>query len=120
MEPVDALRDGMAKGRRRVLWRLCLGAVAALGVLPAAATAQTRGPAAAEALFKEGRAASERRDYDVACAKFRESERMDPAPGTLLNLAECEENRNNLATAWALFEELAQRLPPHHERAGIV
>ncbi|NOU28880.1 MAG: hypothetical protein HOO96_13330, partial [Polyangiaceae bacterium] len=45
----------------------------------------------AETLFREGRKALEAGDYAVACAKFAESQRIEPAPGTLLNLAGCEE-----------------------------
>ena len=60
-------------------------------------------PPAAAALFDEGRAALQRRDWDFACAKFAASERLDPAIGTQFNLANCEEERGRLATAWVMF-----------------
>lgn len=61
----------------------------------------------AEALFDEGRNLFEARDYDKACAKFKESQRLDPATGTLLNLAMCYEKAGRLATAWSTWREAA-------------
>src|SRR5882724_10827634 len=79
----------------------------------------TRDPAAAEELFRQGRAASEKRDFNTACAKFRESNRLDPAVGTVFNIADCEEKLGRLATAWTLFQEVVQRLPPADNRRAI-
>ena len=76
-------------------------------------------PAAADELFREGRAAAEKRDYLTACAKFRESNRLDPAVGTLFNIADCEDKLGRLATAWTLFQEVAQRLPNDDDRRAI-
>jgi hypothetical protein len=59
--------------------------------------------AAAEALFIEGKKELDAGHYDIACAKLRESDRLDPAVGTKLNLADCERKRGRVATAWALF-----------------
>ena len=70
------------------------------GSPPAPAMADTRDPAAAEALFEAGRQAATRGDWTTACPKFAESQRLDPAPGTLLNLADCEEHLGHLASAW--------------------
>lgn len=55
------------------------------------AIAQAESSSTAETLFREGREAVKRGDYAVACPKFEESQRLDPANGTLLNLALCEE-----------------------------
>ena len=88
---------------------------------PARAQAQQ---AAADALFDSARAAMAKGALDEACEKFHESDLLDPAPGTELNLADCEEKRGRLASAWVLFrtgeEKLAEndeRLPVAHARA---
>lgn len=52
----------------------------------------------------------ETKDYDVACEKFRESQRLDPAAGTQFNLANCEEQRGKLATAWELYRAVIEQL----------
>jgi len=85
----------------------------------AARAEDTRDPAAAEALFRQGRAASEKQDFKTACAKFRESNRLDPAVGTVFNIADCEEKLGRLATSWTLFQEVVQRLPPADNRRAI-
>jgi hypothetical protein len=59
--------------------------------------------AGAEVLFQEGRRLMEAKDYAGACAKFEASQRAAPAVGTLLNLAECFEKRNMVASAWLTF-----------------
>ena len=59
--------------------------------------------AAAEALFNQAHAAMSAHDYDTACQRFAESNRLDPAVGTLLNLGVCEAARGRVATAWELF-----------------
>jgi len=75
------------------------------------AAAQPADPAAAAALFREGRDAAKRGDYTAACAKLSDSYKLDPAVGTLLNLADCEEHRGRLATAWQLFQQATEKLP---------
>jgi hypothetical protein len=71
------------------------------------------GTAAAESLFQEGRKLMDAKRYGDACPKFAASHKLAPAIGTLLNLADCYEKNNQLASAWARFHEaiaLAQRL----------
>jgi hypothetical protein len=61
--------------------------------------------AAAEALFREGLRLMQAGQLDAACPKLAESERLDPAAGTLLNLAGCYERVGQLASAWVSFDE---------------
>lgn len=91
----------------------------ALGLSPTRAHAHAKDPAAAEALFREGRALSDAGDIAGACAKFRESDRLDPAVGTTFNIADCEERLGRLARAWTLFDEVVQRLPPADKRRAV-
>lgn len=60
--------------------------------------------AAAEALFSEGRRLVGEGKYAEACPKFVESQRLDPAPGTLVNLGGCYEKNGQTASAWATFK----------------
>ncbi|MBX3181638.1 MAG: hypothetical protein KIT72_12775 [Polyangiaceae bacterium] len=87
--------------------------------LSTTAGAEASDPAAAEALFRQGRAAADAGDFRTACSKFRESNRLDPAIGTVFNLADCEEKLGQVAAAWTHFQEVAQRLPPEDERRRI-
>jgi hypothetical protein len=64
--------------------------------------------AMAEALFKEGKKLLAEQKVAEACRKFESSYRIDPAPGTLINLALCHEQEGKLATAWGEFNESLQ------------
>jgi hypothetical protein len=75
--------------------------------------------AVAEGLFNQGRTSFDAKNYEDACPKFRESDRLEPATGTKLNLALCEEARGNVATAWALFRTVIERLTPADPRYAI-
>lgn len=66
--------------------------------------------AAAEMLFEEGRKAMDAGDFDTACAKFEESNRLDVASGTTLNLANCEERRGHVASAWERYRAAVRLL----------
>jgi len=70
--------------------------------------------AAAETLFKEGRALIKNKDYEGAVAKFSESMRLDPQPGTQVNLALAYERLGKHASAWINYIEVATKA----ERAG--
>jgi hypothetical protein len=72
--------------------------------------------ATAQALFEAARVAIAHGDYGGACPKFAESQRLDPAPGTLLNLADCEEHLGHLARAWDAWHEGIALLPRGDER----
>jgi hypothetical protein len=80
------------------------------------AAAQARDAATAEALFRQGRQAMEAKNYPDACQKFAESEKLDAAAGTLMNLATCEEKIGKLASAWQHWKEAIDALPGKDDR----
>lgn len=57
--------------------------------------------------------------YDIACARFRDSDKLDPAVGTRFNLADCEERRGRVATAWSLFRGVLSELAEDDDRRPI-
>jgi hypothetical protein len=63
--------------------------------------------AAAEALFDQGVQLMKQNAFSEGCPKLEESERIDPAVGTLLYLGECYERIGKTASAWASFREAA-------------
>jgi hypothetical protein len=92
-----------------------VGALAALLAVVASARAQEPGgvnppakrdPIAAEALFTRGKQLIEQGKTSEACDAFRESQKLDPAGGTLLRLALCHEAEGKLASAWLEFTEV--------------
>jgi tetratricopeptide (TPR) repeat protein len=93
--------------------------VLAMLVVARAASAGPVDPAAAEATFREARAKIVAGDYAAACPMLEESLRLEPAPGTLLNLADCEERTGRLASAWEHFERLENLLPASDPRVTI-
>ncbi|MGH7295439.1 MAG: hypothetical protein ACRELB_10925, partial [Polyangiaceae bacterium] len=68
--------------------------------------------ALAATLFDQGHSLLERGEVAEACRKLEESRRLDPLPGTILNLAACHEREGLTASAMAEFREaraLAER-----------
>jgi hypothetical protein len=89
--------------------------VVLLGLLvPASAYADDE----AEALYRDGKKAAQAKDWPTACAKFKASVEREPAPGTWLNLGDCEEHRGRLREARASFESSVRMFKAGDERGN--
>lgn len=73
----------------------------------------------ADKLFKSARKLVEAGDYTHACPMFAESERLEPAPGTLLNLADCEKNVGQLLSAQEHYRLAASGFPKNDPRRAF-
>jgi tetratricopeptide (TPR) repeat protein len=88
--------------------RAALGAAAAVCAVASPAPARADDSASAQALFDEAVALKAKEEWAKACPKFASSYKLDPALGTLLNLANCYEKVGQIASAWAKWEEAYQ------------
>jgi tetratricopeptide (TPR) repeat protein len=66
--------------------------------------AQARDPARADNLFREARQAMREGDLETACPKFAESQRLDPAAGTAVNLGDCFDKQGKVASALLAYQ----------------
>jgi tetratricopeptide (TPR) repeat protein len=99
---------------------LRLGAALLLALLVTSTAALAEGAdTMAEALFRAGRDASRRGDVATACERYRESYRLVPTPGTLLNIAVCEADLGQLADAWRHYQEVINSLSRDDQRVAL-
>src|SRR5438477_5379956 len=97
---------------------LLVAALVAIPSISISTRALAQDLAAAEALFNKGLADMQAGHYDTGCPSIAESYRLDPRPGTLFTLAECEAKGGKLATAVARYEDYLQlfaRLTPDQQ-----
>ena len=96
--------------RRLMIWA---AAVMLTGLVGQTALADDAASASkADETFLAGRELLKDKRYAEACAKFQQSQVEDPASGTLLALAYCQELSGLFATSWASYvaaADLAQR-----------
>jgi tetratricopeptide (TPR) repeat protein len=89
---------------------LALVAVLALaGGVAHAQPAQTPQQKQADDAFKKGRELLKQGNFIDACDEFSKSQRLDPANGTLFNIAQCSEKIGRLATAASAYRELIKK-----------
>lgn len=84
----------------------CLAVAVALAWAPAALA--DGAAARADALFREGQALLAKGDLAAACPKLADSYALDPALGTLLNLAYCHQKQGRFFTAWSELAKAEQ------------
>jgi len=91
--------------------RLALGSAWASAFALVAARAHAEDSATAGALFEKGVADMEASRFDSGCPAIEESQRIDPRPGTLFTLAECNARWGKVASAAAEYQEYVDLVP---------
>lgn len=93
---------------RRPWWPIGWSSALALFLMSAhAAGGSPADESAAEAAFRAGRALMREGRYEEACKKLEASFALDPAVGTLLNIADCLERTGRTASAWLRYRDAA-------------
>ena len=99
---------------------LCI--LSLLGPLAVSSTAVAGDVAAADALFNRGVTEMEAGNYKKGCPLIAESLRVDPQPGTLFALSQCEVKWGRIATAVVRLDEYLQvyaRMTPEQKAQQI-
>ncbi len=112
LAPSNRAQSLQDTGLRHAARRRAIALACALGGLALAAPAQAGDAAAADQLFREGKALFDAGRVSEACPKFEASHAADPALGALLNLANCLETEGRTASAygkWSDASDLARR-----------
>jgi hypothetical protein len=80
---------------------------ALLRTAAARADASATDVAAAEVVFADAKKLVKEGRFNEACLKFEEAERLDPTPGTLLNLGDCYRDSTppRTASAWGAYQQ---------------
>jgi hypothetical protein len=91
--------------RRALRGQLTASVLAVALSTSSAARADETNVVAAETLFNEGRALRDKGRFEEACERFSRSQQLDPAVGTLLNLGECLEKLDKIASAWGAYRQ---------------
>jgi hypothetical protein len=107
--------------------RACALALTTTLSTTAAAQVSAQEKAVADAFFNDGVKLMRAGNFEAACPKLAESERIDPAVGTALYLGDCFERLGKIASAQAMLQEAydyarrrgdgrAQIAKDHHDR----
>jgi serine/threonine-protein kinase len=99
--------DDMTRLRIRLIPWTCATAIALLSSTAVHAEPTSADKATAEVLFIAGKKLMAESNYEEACKKFEESQRLDAGVGTLMYLSDCYEKSSRTASAWATWREAA-------------
>ncbi len=94
--------------------------VALLALVAFASTARADGAGDAERLFREGVRLRDGGDFASACPKFADSFALDPAPGTLVNLGDCEVRIGKLIAAIEHYKLAVAGFPKGDKRRDLL
>lgn len=108
---VVVLKVTLARARSVTASACLAGVLSVAHVNVAHAEPSAADRAAAQSLFDEGRQLMDAGQYEQACQRFAQSQKIDAGGGTLLNLAMCHDKQGLVATAYTEYNDaLSQAL----------